>query len=256
MFKDELYYVNYSNDIYEKNNYYWHASDDKVNGNYCNENCIPSKCERNYCNSQCNMCNKNNCKLICRVCPTGATGSTGVTGATGVAGTTGPTGANGATGVTGPGTGATGPTGPTGATGGAGTLPSVFGYIYNEGAQVVPLETDVLFDNNGVLSNVAHVIGTSQVVILVAGIYFVSFIVSSVEPNQFTVFQNGAPVDGGTFGSGAGTQQNPGGVILNAGVGDIITLRNHTSAAAVTLQTLAGGNQTNVNAVMIITLIG
>ena len=75
-----------------------------------------------------------------------------------------------------------------------------------------------------------------------------SFIVSSVEPNQFTVYLNGAPVPGGTFGSGAGTQQNPGGVILTAGVGDVITLRNHTSTSGVTLQTLAGGTQVNSNA--------
>jgi hypothetical protein len=81
------------------------------------------------------------------------------------------------------------------------------------------------------------------------------FIVSSVEPNQFTLFQNGAPVAGGTFGSGAGTQQNPGGVIIAAGAGDVLTLRNHTSAAAVTLQTLAGGTQDNANAALIITLL-
>jgi hypothetical protein len=37
-------------------------------------------------------------------------------------------------------------------------------------------------------------------------------------------------------------------VILVLGAGDVITLRNHSSAAAVTLQTLAGGTQTNVNA--------
>ncbi|MBU3102015.1 collagen-like protein [Clostridium sp. DSM 17811] len=189
---------------------------------------------------------------------TGTTGSTGNTGATGDTGATGPNGApGGATGSTGA-AGATGATGANGIgiTGATGTLPSVFGYIYNEGAQVVPLETDILFDNNGILSNVAHVIGTSQVVILIAGVYFVSFIVSSVEPNQFTVFLNGAPVVGGTFGSGAGTQQNPGGVIVSLAVGDVITLRNHTSTAAVTLQTLAGGTQVNSNASITLFLIG
>jgi hypothetical protein len=94
------------------------------------------------------------------------------------------------------------------------------------------------------------------VVILISGIYFVSFIVSSVEPNQFTIFQNGAAVVGGTFGSGAGTQQNPGGVIINAIVGDVITLRNHTSSAGVNLQTLAGGTEVNSNASITLFLIG
>ncbi len=34
--------------------------------------------------------------------------------------------------------------------------------------------------------------------------------------------------------------------------GDIVTLRNHGSAAAVTLQTLAGGTRFNVNASILI----
>ena len=209
---------------------------------------------------------------------TGATGDTGVTGFTGSS--TGPTGATGATGSTGPGPGATGATGDTGATGAAaggagatgntgstgavgtgvtgvtGGFPSAFGYIYNLSAEVVPLETDILFDSNGILSNVAHVLGTSQVVILIAGFYFVGFTVTGVEANQFTVYLNGAPVVGGTFGSGAGNQQNPGGVIIICAVGDVITLRNHTSAAAVSLQTLAGGTQTNSNATITLFLVG
>lgn len=127
-------------------------------------------------------------------------------------------------------------------------MAAIFGYIYNEGAQTVPLETDVTFDNNGILSGVAHALGTTQLIIVTPGIYFVLFIVSSVEPNQFTLFLNGAPIAGSTYGSGAGTQQNPGGVFVNAAAGDILTLRNHTSASAVDLQTLAGGTQTNANA--------
>ena len=193
---------------------------------------------------------------------TGVTGPTGPAGATGVTGATG-FGATGTTGATGPGTeitgttGATGAAGNTGATGATGTLPpGIFGHIFNEGPQVVPLETDVLFDNNGILSGVSHIIGTSQMVILTPGIYLVLFIVSSVEPNQFTIFQNGAPVNGGTYGSGAGTQQNPGAVYINALAGDRITVRNHTSAAAVTLQTLAGGTQDNANAALIVQRVG
>ena len=53
---------------------------------------------------------------------------------------------------------------------------------------------------------------------------------------------------GTVYGSGAGTQQNNGQVILSIAANDVLTLRNHTSAAAVTLQTLAGGTQTNANA--------
>jgi hypothetical protein len=73
--------------------------------------------------------------------------------------------------------------------------------------------------------------------------------VSGVEPSQFAIFINGAPSSPVTiYGSGAGTQQNTGFGTLVLGAGDIITLRNHSSAAAVTLQTLAGGTQINANA--------
>jgi len=53
---------------------------------------------------------------------------------------------------------------------------------------------------------------------------------------------------GSTYGSGAGTQQNTGVTMVVLSVADVVTLVNHSSAAAVTLQTLAGGTQTNVNA--------
>ncbi len=45
-------------------------------------------------------------------------------------------------------------------------------------------------------------------------------------------------------------------MILTLGAGDVITLRNHSSASAVTLQTLAGGTQQNVNASILIEKIG
>ncbi|MCF7756265.1 hypothetical protein KQ941_17630 [Paenibacillus xylanexedens] len=41
---------------------------------------------------------------------------------------------------------------------------------------------------------------------------------------------------------------NPGIVIITAASSDVLTLRNHSSASAVDLQTLAGGTQINANA--------
>jgi hypothetical protein len=67
---------------------------------------------------------------------------------------------------------------------------------------------------------------------------------------------NGSAIAGGVYGSGAGTQQDNGHAIVHLGVGDVLTLRNHSSAAAVTLQTLAGGTQTNVNASILIEQLG
>ncbi|EIW20662.1 Collagen triple helix repeat-containing protein, partial [Pelosinus fermentans B4] len=188
--------------------------------------------------------------------PTGATGDAGAAGATGATGATGDAGATGAAGDAGA-TGATGTTGATGATGATGLLGlSEYAYVYNLAAQVVALEADITFSDNGVIVGaITHAPGTTSIVLGSAGDYEISFIVAGVEPNQFTLFQNGAPVAGSTYGSGAGTQPNPGTLIITAAAGDVLTVRNHTSAAAVTLQTLAGGTQTNVNASIRIALI-
>ena len=196
--------------------------------------------------------------------PAGATGAQGIQAIQGIIGAQGPTGATGAQGSTGPQgttglqgpagvTGATGLTGAQGSTGATGALSSAYAYVYNQqAAQVVAVESDIIFDTNGALSGFTHTPGSNTIVVINAGIYDISWSVSGVEPNQFALFVNGAPVAGGVFGSGAGTQQNSGELITALSGGDVLTLRNHSSAAAVSLQTLAGGTQSNVNAAMII----
>jgi hypothetical protein len=182
--------------------------------------------------------------------PTGLIGPIGLTGSTGATGPTGTDGVNGDTGPTGA-TGADGPTGATGVTGAAGAAaPSEYAYIYNLDAQVVPLNADVTFSTNGPIGStvVSHAPGTDTITVNTPGVYEINFSVSGVEPNQFTVFVNGIPVPGSTYGSGAGTQLNAGMTIVSLLAGDAVTLRNFTSAAAVTLQTLAGGTEVNVNA--------
>lgn len=130
---------------------------------------------------------------------------------------------------------------------------SEYAYIYNLSAQVVAQEADIPFSNNGVIvGSITHAPGTSQILAGTAGDYKVTFTVAGVEPNQFTLYQNGAPVAGATYGSGAGTQPSTGFVIVTMAAGDVLTLRNHTSAAAVTMQTLAGGTQINANASILI----
>lgn len=204
----------------------------------CNTSCRPTPCKRGKQGKKGDRGKR------------GFTGSTGATGATGPSGgVTGPTGATGATGNTGA-TGATGSTGATGATGSAGGILD-FAYIYNVSPEAtIAIEADILFDTNGPISSgFTHTPGTSQINVLNAGTYYVIFSVSGVESNQFALFVNGAasvPVT--IYGSGAGTQQNTGFGTLVLGAGDVLTVRNHSSAAAVTLQTLAGGTQNNANA--------
>lgn len=131
--------------------------------------------------------------------------------------------------------------------------PIVSGIIYNISAQTVPVENDVIFDTNGILSaGISHIPGTPQIAVTNPGNYEVTFSVTSVEPNQFALFFNDSLVMGTVYGSGAGTQQNNGQAIIALTAGDVLTLRNHSSSAAVGLQVLAGGTQTNVNASVVI----
>jgi len=186
---------------------------------------------------------------------TGAMGPVGPTGATGATGFTGPAGPMGQAGATGP-AGPAGPTGPAGTnglngTGGGGS--SQYGYIYNLTAQTVAIDAVVLFDSNGVLTaGITHGLGSSDIKIVSAGDYKVTFSVSGTEPGQFALFLNGIQVPGTVYGSGAGTQQDNGQCIIAIGANDVLTLRNRSSAAAVGLQSLAGGTQINVNASIVI----
>ncbi len=169
----------------------------------------------------------------------------------GGAGPAGPAGPQGLAGPPGP-RGATGLPGPAGLPGSGGGL-SDYAYVYNTGDQAVAVDADVVFASNGPISaGITHGLGDAAVTILNPGDYKVSFIVSGVEPNQFALFVNGTAVSGGIYGSGSGTQQTSGQAIVTMAAGDALTLRNHSSAAAVTLQTLAGGTQPNANVSLVV----
>ncbi|MBK9254770.1 MAG: collagen-like protein [Saprospiraceae bacterium] len=130
---------------------------------------------------------------------------------------------------------------------------SQYAYIYNLAPQTVPIEVDLSFDSNGILtSGFSHTLNSSQITILNSGTYKVNFSVSGTESNQFALFLNGTVLSGGIYGSGAGTQQNNGQLIFLASPGDVVSLRNHSSAAAVTLASFIGGTEANVNASVII----
>jgi hypothetical protein len=66
------------------------------------------------------------------------------------------------------------------------------------------------------------------------------------------LFVNGTLVPGAVYGSGAGTQQNTGQAIFIASAGAVLTVRNHTSSAAVGLATPIGGTQPSSNASVVI----
>lgn len=125
---------------------------------------------------------------------------------------------------------------------------SQYAYIYNLGGESVPLEADVTFDTNGVLTpGITHALGVAEITLTTAGTYEATFSVSGAEPSQMALFVNGILVPGTVYGSGAGTQQNTGQAIFIAPAGAVLTVRNHTSSAAVGLATPIGGTQASVN---------
>ena len=116
-------------------------------------------------------------------------------------------------------------------------------------------EANVPFDSSGVLSpGITHstTTNTDQIVLANAGTYKVAFSVSGTEPSQMALFVNGVLVPGTIYGSGAGTQQNSGQAIITIGAGDVLTVKNHSSSAAVTLASNIGGTQAVSNASVLI----
>ena len=179
--------------------------------------------------------------------PAGVTGLAGLVGAQGIQGLIGSIGIQGIQGVVGP-QGVTGIAGPPGVT--------EYAYVYNSTAEVVAVNAPVNFDANGPISaDISHAPGSPITTLTNAGTYSVQWFISSVEPCQFTLFVNGEAILSTCYGSGAGTQQNTGRAIINVPANASLELRNHVSAAAVTLQTLAGGTAANINASLIILLL-
>ena len=125
-------------------------------------------------------------------------------------------------------------------------------YVYAVIPQTVAVEAPILFDANGPLSGVTHVPGSASITVTNAGTYGITFSVSGTEPNQFALFVNGAPNAPSVYGSGAGTQQNTGQTLVVLSAGDVLTIVNHTSTAAVTLAGAIGGTATNVSASVMI----
>jgi hypothetical protein len=113
----------------------------------------------------------------------------------------------------------------------------------------VAIDAAVIFDSNGVSTGgITHAPNSAGIVLAGAGDYKITFSTSGTEPSQMALFANGSPVAGGIFASGAGTQQNMGQVIVNVAAGAVLTVRNHSSAAAVGLATPIGGTEASVNA--------
>lgn len=181
----------------------------------------------------------------------GPRGPRGFRGLKGKAGIQGNQGNAGVTGAVGP----VGPVGPQGVPGTPGTSSTPeYGYVYNTAVQSVAVEGNVFFNTSGVkTAGITHTAGSGNITLVNIGVYKVTFSVSGTETSQFALFNGATMVPGSLYGSGAGTQQNSGEAIVVTTVADsVLTLRNHTSAAAVGLPTTGGGTLANVNASVLI----
>jgi hypothetical protein len=137
----------------------------------------------------------------------------------------------------------------------AGTSPTPqYAYLYNAGVQTVAVEANVNLDTNGVMtSGITHTAGSASITLVNIGVYKVTFSVSGTETSQFALFNGATMVPGSLYGSGAGTQQNNGQAIVVTTIANaVLTLKNHTSSAAVGLPTAGGGTLANANASVLI----
>jgi hypothetical protein len=172
--------------------------------------------------------------------PAGANGANGVPGASGSAGTNGTNGTNGSPGARGtdgsPGAdGHVGPMGP--------AASNTYGYIYDTSGATVAPNTNILFNADGpTTAGITHTPGSSQIVLMAAGTYKVSFSVSADVINEISVFVNGAGLPGGTFASGGSSRVNIGHTILVAAAGDVLTIRNLHPGAGIVLDNIEDGS--------------
>ena len=125
---------------------------------------------------------------------------------------------------------------------------TAFAYIYNLREQTVEINNPVLFDSTGAISGISHTDRAAEIGISSSGIYLISYSVSGTEPNQFALFVNERVLEQSVFGSGAGTQQNNGQIIVELSEKDNITLVNVSGDKAVGLASKIGGDKVNVNA--------
>lgn len=127
-----------------------------------------------------------------------------------------------------------------------------YGYFYNlEVSSTVAIGAAFPFDTDGPISaGFAHTASpvpavSSPITILNAGIYKVDFTVTVAEARQIALYLNGAVVDSTIYGQATGTAVTTGVAIIEVAAGDVLTLRNHLSAAALTLVTPSGGTESN-----------
>lgn len=137
--------------------------------------------------------------------------------------------------------------------------PCEYFYGYNlEVSATVAIGAPFPFDSEGpksagILHTPSPTVATSAPITVVnAGIYEIYFTATVAEARQIALYVNGAVDLSTIYGQATGTAVTTGFAILTLAANSIITLRNHLSAAALTLVTPSGGTAENTTNSIII----
>lgn len=127
-----------------------------------------------------------------------------------------------------------------------------YAYFYNlEVSATVAIGAPFPFDTNGPFTaGFTHTASpvpavSAPITILNAGVYKVEFTATVAEARQIALYLDGAVVLSTIYGQATGTSVTTGIAIINVSAGQVLTLRNHLSAAALTLVTPSGGTANN-----------
>lgn len=94
---------------------------------------------------------------------------------------------------------------------------------------------------------------SAPITILTAGTYRVDYSVTVAEARQIALYLDGAVVLSTIYGQATGTAVTTAFAIITVAAGQVLTLRNHLSAAALTLVTPSGGTASNTTDSILIT---
>lgn len=129
---------------------------------------------------------------------------------------------------------------------------SEYAYFYNLAVSAtVAIGAPFPFDTNGPFtSGFLHTASatpatSAPITIVNAGTYLVQYTATVAEARQIALYVNGAVVLSTIYGQATGTAVTTGMAIITVAAGAVLTLRNHLSAAALTLVTPSGGTASN-----------
>jgi hypothetical protein len=131
---------------------------------------------------------------------------------------------------------------------------NVHGTFYTQLAQVVPTESNIVFDNflnvNGLSWNGSN---PDQIQILEDGVYKVFASANTTTAAQLTFYVNNVPHDPSTQGVNRGAGQLSLRHLLELKKGDVVTVKNHTSSnGSIQIAERSGGFQLNNAAIVTI----